>query len=704
MRGSFDWQKRAVILFAVALIIISFFLAAFAIREAEREKLLKQSELEAEQIEIAEQIHDQIERLLSEAELETSSHVRNLLTELDIPFLPEPSKEILTEAAWIETIFVIDGEEQIHFLQENPLFELGQEDRDVQKSTFSDLRDPILAAAEAAEFKQRNYSAARSRYRQLFNLTNDRSIRANLLHRIGLCSMKSGRPLDAVPVYQEILKSYEKEISPDGTPLGILALYQLGRAYELAGRHESAMEISLTLYQDLLESRWNLPKARFQTYMDQVKDRLQSLEKATAAGLFDTWQSLSHTEEERFDRMKLLEAIVNNKEAILEKAVEGKLKPRDFARLGLSLSDQNHLLSLFAVSDTLILGMLFKSEHLIRSILPEALTAFSSPFPWIVGITDSDGNVLAGDITPSSATAAPLLNYSRTFDSEYLPWDIHVFMPSPNPAEKVFRKRRLLYILITLVVTAALAGGGIMAIRSTAKELRLARLKSEFVSTVSHEFRTPLTSIRYLAELLERGRVSDASQKHQYYQTITRESERLSRLIENTLDFSKIEAGMKEYEFTATDIAAMVKDTAAGFQNQASPKGFVIDCEINGEIPKTFVDRDAVRRALLNLLDNAVKYSGASRHIRVRMGADQRFIRIAVEDQGIGIKNEEQKRVFEKFYRAEIPHENQIKGSGIGLTLVAHTVQAHGGTVVLDSHPGKGTTVTLAFPLKPGNE
>jgi signal transduction histidine kinase len=251
-----------------------------------------------------------------------------------------------------------------------------------------------------------------------------------------------------------------------------------------------------------------------------------------------------------------------------------------------------------------------------------------------------------------------------------------------------------------VVVIVAILFGGILAIRSTAKELRLAKLKSEFVSTVSHEFRTPLTSIRYLAELLQRGRVKEESKKQQYYESITHESERLSRLIENILDFSKIEAGMKEYDFEKTDMAEMCRDVVSRFQEQVDPQEFTIESEIGEDLPNIVADKEALPRALFNLLDNAVKYSGDSRKIKFRAWSDQSNIWLKVEDEGIGISKDDQEKVFEKFYRSGDIQNSTIKGSGIGLTLVSHIAKAHGGEVLLESELGKGTEVTIQLSIE----
>jgi len=239
-----------------------------------------------------------------------------------------------------------------------------------------------------------------------------------------------------------------------------------------------------------------------------------------------------------------------------------------------------------------------------------------------------------------------------------------------------------------------------LAIRSTAKELELAKLKSEFVSTVSHDFKTPLTSIRYLAELLKRGRVKEEVKKKLYYETITDESERLSRLIENILDFSKIEAEMKEYRIEETDISKLARDVASRFQRQIAGKKFLLKTEIPRRMPRVLADKEAISRALFNVLDNALKYRGQSQRAYLRAWSDEQSVFLEVEDEGIGISKEEKEKVFEKFYRSDEAHRINIKGSGIGLTVVTHIIEAHGGKVKLRSEEGKGTKVTLDLPLK----
>lgn len=249
-------------------------------------------------------------------------------------------------------------------------------------------------------------------------------------------------------------------------------------------------------------------------------------------------------------------------------------------------------------------------------------------------------------------------------------------------------------------VISVLLFGGFLAIRSTAKEMKLARLQSDFVSTVSHEFRTPIMSIMYIGELLQRGRVRKESKKKEFYKTITEESKRLSRLIENTLDFSKIESDMKKYSFEDLKADELLRDVTSYFENQISAKKVNLVTEIQKDIPSLSADRDSLSRALINLLDNAIKYAPQSPRVILRAFSRDHSVFFEVEDFGPGIPQKEQEKVFNKFYRTDQSHASSVRGSGIGLTIVEHTARAHGGEVRIKSEKGKGTRVIIEIPLK----
>jgi signal transduction histidine kinase len=246
-----------------------------------------------------------------------------------------------------------------------------------------------------------------------------------------------------------------------------------------------------------------------------------------------------------------------------------------------------------------------------------------------------------------------------------------------------------------------LAAGIVFAYRGVHKEMELAKIKSDFVSNVSHELRTPLALIRLYAETLELGRVTLPDKQHEYYCTIRKESERLTALINNILDFSRIEAGRKEYDFRATDLPELVRTTLESYRYQIEQHGFKFEEHIADDIPPVVVDREAIARSLLNLVNNAIKYSSDDRYLAVNLRRSNGSVKLEVVDHGIGISRDEQSKIFEKFYRVCDPLVHNTKGSGLGLCLVRHIAQAHGGDVSVESVPGKGSKFSLVLPVEP---
>ena len=260
------------------------------------------------------------------------------------------------------------------------------------------------------------------------------------------------------------------------------------------------------------------------------------------------------------------------------------------------------------------------------------------------------------------------------------------------------------YTRIAFMALGALSlligAGMIFAYRNVSSELALAKLKSDFVSNVSHELRTPLALIRLYAETLELGRISTAGKQQQYYEIIRKESERLTSLINNILDFSRIEAGKKEYSFRETDVADLVRSTLESYRFEIEQNGFEFEQKIDNNLPSLTVDREAIARSLLNLVNNAVKYSAGKKYLGVHLYRRGGNVNLEVEDHGIGIPPKEQLKIFEKFYRVGDPLVHNTKGSGLGLSLVRHIVLAHGGQVAVESAPGRGSKFIIILPLQ----
>lgn len=253
-------------------------------------------------------------------------------------------------------------------------------------------------------------------------------------------------------------------------------------------------------------------------------------------------------------------------------------------------------------------------------------------------------------------------------------------------------------LLLDGMTLALLLAGILLTLRAATREVRLAQAKSSFVSNVSHELKTPLSLIRLFAEILELGRATSKEKEHQYHRIIHRESRRLTQLINNILDFSKIEAGRKQYQLATCNVGSIVEDVVSTYEYQITSSGFELTTQIDSQLPPARVDADAIAQAVLNLLNNALKYSSDVKKIEVRVLSRDGQIAIEVADQGIGIPRSEHEKIFDKFYRVNNDLIHTARGTGLGLALVKHIVEAHRGNIVVDSTPEKGSRFTILLP------
>jgi signal transduction histidine kinase len=272
------------------------------------------------------------------------------------------------------------------------------------------------------------------------------------------------------------------------------------------------------------------------------------------------------------------------------------------------------------------------------------------------------------------------------------------------------RERRRQWIFAGLIGFAATTAflGTWRSRRALRRQIQLNEMKNNFVSSVSHELRTPIASVRLMAESLERGKISDPGKQHEYYRVIGMECCRLSSLIENLLDFSRIENGRKYYHFEDTDLVALLESTAKLLQPNALERHVCITAQVIGKPQIAEVDGKAIQQALINLADNALKHSPAGSLVTIGLdfslsenaGTTLPHLILFVEDTGKGIPASEHEKIFERFYRLGSELRRETPGVGIGLSIVKHIVEAHGGNIHVRSAPGKGSRFSFTFPLK----
>jgi signal transduction histidine kinase len=317
---------------------------------------------------------------------------------------------------------------------------------------------------------------------------------------------------------------------------------------------------------------------------------------------------------------------------------------------------------------------------------------------WVIRVTEPDGSVL----WENAPTSSGVFERERVMTA---PSFRGLKLELRNRERSIKQEVRRLAVAKTALIgfiDMMLLAGLYLAYTNVRREVHLARLKSDFVANVSHELKTPLALIRLFAETLELGRVQGAEKAKQYYRIINKESQRLTQLINNILDFSRIEAGRKQYRLVRTDVARVVSEVLDAYRFPIEQQGFTLEVEMAEDLPEAEIDPEAIEQALLNLVNNSIKYSRDEKYIKLSVRHEAGKILVSVADKGIGVAKADQKKIFEKFYRAENTLVHETKGSGLGLALVQHIMEAHGGTVELESSPGKGSTFTLVIPAERG--
>ncbi len=286
------------------------------------------------------------------------------------------------------------------------------------------------------------------------------------------------------------------------------------------------------------------------------------------------------------------------------------------------------------------------------------------------------------------------------FDFGFRHYALGIAMRSENAAQWA-RRYFIFNLSLTIIGALSLLATLYLGLRTATREMKLLQMKTDFVANVSHELRTPLASIRVFGEMLKLGRVKDQEKMREYGGYIETQGRRLTQVINNILDFSRIESGKKEYNFGPADARELIADAIEATKGRANQSGHAIRfSQPDKAVPAISVDFESMSLALTNLLDNAMKYSGEAKEIEIRLEQKDGFVRMAVTDHGIGIPREEQKKIFEKFYRVSTGLVHDVKGSGLGLSIVQHIVEAHGGRITVESEAGQGSTFTIHLPVQ----
>ena len=509
-----------------------------------------------------------------------------------------------------------------------------------------------LDLARTQEFVVKDLTMAARLYRDAAR-TRDPSVRAAALVGLARVEGRVGRRDAALTAYDELLGVGEAQVST--FPVRLVAHRERAALFKSAGDHRAAEQELTSLEAALLAARAPIDRATFDTFAAALPRPPASESSLLASALDEIWPRLG--------------AVPTGRTGVV---VDGR-----FVIAVWTTGENGTAATLGSIDALLELERLTTTERGIDVSIVDA----SGATAW--------GKGQAGD----SSRRRRLANLD-------VPWQVvATAVASAVPGGGALSRRSLITLGFALMCVV-IATASYVVFRSVNRELSVARLQSNFVAAVSHEFRSPLTAIRHLTDVLEEGG-SSAAQLPKYYQAIGKEARRLHGLVEHLLDFGRIQ-GRSAYRLESEDAVELARTVVEEYREPAAAAGHELTFQTSARIAPIRADRAALSLALRNLLDNAVKYSKPGTPVTISIHATGTRVAVAIHDIGDGIPAREQKRIFDQFVRGSAAASRQVKGTGIGLTMSDRVVRAHGGRLLLRSAPGEGTTFTIRLPLAHG--
>ncbi len=578
----------------------------------------------------------------------------------------------------------------------------------VKMNGFNVQQKKKLEQAEKYEFSQKNYREAVSLLSELLKTTEDHNLKGQILNLIARNHVKQNNLEEAITIYREIIQDFPNARTSSGTLLSVTVRMQLVECYLDSGLKEEARKESLSAFAEIIRNSNNLSENQFTAYASLAREKFSNirgeyLDMNSSDTLYvNDFENLNLLYQQKVHRWDVItnlkeECITDISYVLLQEGEYSENAHRFSKKVG---SDDFLIISSQIPTETGTLaqgiaGIKLSNTVLEDSLLSEIIKLSNWNTDESLTVTDLSGRVILGDKTVPSE-AGEIISF---FDDNFPPWRIEVSSSQTRPF--LFAGILKSYYFWAILTMMAILGFGIVVIgRTISHEKEVLKLKSDFVSSVSHEFKTPITSIKALTERLLEGTVKDKERIKEYYSVIAQDTENLNHLVGNILDISIMEEGKKQYDFEETDFKGWLEQITSEFFSKATGRRNKFLASVTDPSIQVSIDRNAMKLAITNLLDNAVKFSSENSEIRVILEKQGNNLLLKIIDEGIGIPTHEQAKIFEKFYRAKSALDYSTTGTGLGLTIVKQIIDAHEGEVQVSSEPGRGSTFKILLPLR----
>jgi signal transduction histidine kinase/tetratricopeptide (TPR) repeat protein len=532
--------------------------------------------------------------------------------------------------------------------------------------------------AERAEFIEEDFSKANRIYLASLKISANNLDSVQALNALARLSVKMGDHPLAFKYYSTLISNYHDLCDPNGFPYAYYAIPQLLRISNESNRNEVLMEVKFCI-SGMISGKIPLNYST-QNLLDRVKawidPGIEPLESSIP--LHETIQTIE----------KRLSFVDRNRD-VIQKHISGD---RNFDTP--VISGGYHLLNTSLKKAGEILLASFDEEYATGCSIPiEPLWEKLSGGDFVSDTEfeyELDLVQMKNDIKGAELPLTTSVEISPYFPGYY----VLIKMKNESLIDEFVRRRSWIFGIAFTLLLGGMILGILLILRDISREEQLARLRADFISNVTHELKTPLTSIQLFTESMVLKRIKSEENKRDYLNIILRETESLKRMINNILDFSRKGKGRREYHFEEVNISALVHTAIKDLEYWLVEKNFKLFKEIEDNVIAA-ADPSALKQAIINLLNNAIKFSVDRKEITVRLQMEDKHILIQVEDKGIGIPDDQKNLIFQPFYRVGQEHAEDISGTGLGLSVVKEIVEAHQGEISVNSQLNQGSNFTI---------
>jgi signal transduction histidine kinase len=542
------------------------------------------------------------------------------------------------------------------------------------------------------EFIERRFSEALRFYQDKSLKTTNAAEKVQALAASARLYNKTNQPDKAKALYDEMRKDYSKNLLNGQIPLALMASLEILKINRAMGENDEIRNNSQKCLELLLHPSCEYDVNQFDMFYQSFKEIIHETDP-----VIDSLFQEIDTQRARTDY--LIRIISGPDLTATNSNNHFKGDKNGLSSIPINSAELTAVYLSWNKNNGIQTNMLIDFPIYLKSISEKMIKKLDPGSSINIKIEDNNGKLVFTKVLKEE------IDYLSFPFPENLPqWKLLLSENKPGFLTTLLKARSGIYLFIFILIALLMVLGFAFIMYTLNVELRLNKLKSEFISNVSHELKSPLTSIRMMTEMLHHNRVQTEERKSAYYSAMLEESEHLSHLIDNILDFSRIDDDRKKYDFTDLDLDELLLKFLESTREMLPEPGFDIRYSRPDRVPVVKADKNAILQVFYNLVDNAIKFSGTSKEIDISLFSRDDEIQFCVKDYGIGISGKDQEKIFERFYRGDEPQRLGIKGSGIGLTIVQNIIEAHKGHLTVESKPGEGSTFCVHLPINKNRE